>query len=237
MVLRIDMEKEQFLRLAANPHSDLNNLRFFQERIASEVILKDDFELPIKYIGGVDSAYIDDTIITACVILKWPSLEISEQKLVVSEVKFPYISTFFAFREGPSILQVLSELEIKPTILLFDSHGIAHPVFAGCASHIGVLADLPTIGVAKENLCGTWKNEPIVIGEWCPIEFQSRVVGAYYLSQKKMKPIVISIGHRISLKTAIEITRKCIKKQRQPEPIVLAHQAAILKKKDLAEKV
>ena len=220
------MDREDFLHLASNPDADLHNLRFFQEEVAQMVILKDDFNSPIEYIGGVDSAYIDDTAITACVILKWPSLDLIEQKVVCLEAKFPYISSFFAFREGPSILEALSHVEIMPDILMIDSHGISHPVFAGCASHIGVIANLPTIGVAKKNLCGQWKSEPTSVGDWVPIEFQNREVGAYFLSQENNKPIFISPGHRITLGTAVEVTRQCIKTHRLPEPIFLAHQIA-----------
>ncbi|NVM28664.1 MAG: endonuclease V [Candidatus Helarchaeota archaeon] len=220
------MDREQFLRLAANPNADLNNLRFIQQEIAQMVILKDDFIKPIKYLGGVDSAYIDDTVITACVILKWPDLELIEQKFVVSEAKFPYISTFFAFREGASILEVLSHVKMMPTILMIDSQGIAHPTFAGCASHIGVIANLPTIGVAKNVLCGEWESEPIKVGDWVSINFQTRQVGAYFLSQERNKPIIISPGHRITLKTAVNIVKKSLKKHKMPIPLHLAHQLA-----------
>lgn len=229
------MEKEQFLRLARNPNSDLKNLRFFQEEIAQMVTLKDDFAKPIQTIGGVDVAYVDDTAITACVILKWPNLEILEEKCLISEVKFPYISTFFAFREGPPILQIIEKLEIRPTILMFDSHGIAHPVFAGCASHIGVISNLPTIGVAKSILCGEWTSDPRYVGEWVTVTFQNRVVGAYLLTQQNSKPILISIGHRISLESAIEISKKCIRQHRVPEPTYLAHQLANNEKGKLEE--
>ncbi|HUX99335.1 MAG TPA: endonuclease V [Candidatus Deferrimicrobium sp.] len=227
------MDREQFLRLAANPNSDLNNLRFFQERIAQEISLKDDFELPIKSIGGVDSAYIDNTVITACVLLKWPNLDLLEQKFVVSEAKFPYISSFFAFREGPSILEVLTHIETMPTILMINSQGILHPAFVGCASHIGFLINLPTIGVAKDPLCGEWKSEPVSVGDWVPIIFLNRKVGARFLSQIESKPIIISPGHRISLETAIDCVKKSIRKNKFPEPIRLAHEVANEEKRRL----
>jgi deoxyribonuclease V len=227
------MIREKFLKLAVNPSSDLNQLRTLQEEIAQRIVKKDDFDTPIASVGGVDSAYIDETVITACVVLKWPTLELLEKKIVVGNATFPYISTFFVFREGPSILQVLSRLEIMPTILMLDSHGIAHPAFAGCASHIGVMADLPTIGVAKNILCGSWKADPISVGEWSPINFSNRVIGAYYLSQNQNKPIIISIGHRISLETAIKVTKTCIKGHRLPEPTFFAHQVANDEKKKI----
>ncbi|MHA1129220.1 MAG: endonuclease V [Candidatus Helarchaeota archaeon] len=230
------MSIECFLELAARHSPDLGELRNYQRKIAKKIIQKDQFEIPIKYIGGVDGAYLNDTIVAVCVVLKWPTLELIEKKTVISNVSFPYISSFFAFREGPSILRVLSQLEITPTILLFDSHGIAHPAFAGLASHIGVLTDLPTIGVAKNILCGSWPSDPIAVGDWSPIYFQNKIIGAYYLSQKKNKPIIISIGHRITLKTAVELTKNCIRGHRMPEPILLAHQMANAEKRKLEAK-
>ncbi len=220
------MSREKFLKLAADSSSDLSQLRALQREIAQKVIRKEDFDSPIESVGGIDSAYIGDTVITACVILKWPTLELLEKKIVVANASFPYISTYFAFREGPSILQALSELQITPTILMLDSHGVAHPRFAGCASQVGVLADLPTIGVAKNILCGSWKSDPIAVGDWAPIRLENQVIGAYYRSQKKGKPIIISIGHRISLETAVKMVKACIRSHRMPHPTFLAHQIA-----------
>ncbi|MHA1649978.1 MAG: endonuclease V [Candidatus Helarchaeota archaeon] len=230
------MNREEFLRIARESNKDLGKLRVIQEKIAKKIILKDDFPTPIKYIGGVDSAYIDDIVITACIILTWPKLELINQKCIISETKFPYLSTFFAFREGPPILEVLSSCERMPDILMINSHGILHPIFAGCASHIGVLLNLPTIGVAQNALCGEWESEPASVGEWVPIIYQNKMVGAYYLSQKESKPIFISPGHRITLETAVEFVKNSIKNHRMPEPLYLAHQQANEKKRNLIKK-
>ncbi len=227
------MDRDDFLRLAANPKTNLNKLRSIQEEIAKRVILRDNFMEPIKYIGGVDSAYRGNTVITACVIMKWPNLELVEQKIIKAEVSFPYISTYFAFREGPSILEVLEQVVIIPSILMINSHGILHPTFAGCASHIGVLTKLPTIGIAKEALCGELEAEPTRRGDWIPITFKNRTVGACLLSQKKVNPIYISPGHRITTKTAVEIVKKCITNQKWPKPIHLAHELANKMKRSL----
>ena len=230
------MDRDEFLRLAANPSANLKNLRFIQEEIAHRVILKDDFKKPIDYIGGVDSAYLENTVITACVIMKWPNLELVEQKIIKAEVFFPYISTFFAFREGPSILAVLEQVVINPSILMINSHGILHPTFAGCASHLGVITDLPTIGTAKETLCGEWKAEPNTVGDWTPITFKNKPVGGCLFSQKKMKPIFISPGHRISLQTTMEIVKKTLRKSKLPEPLQFAHNLATKERKKLVDR-
>lgn len=205
---------------------DLKSLTHIQEEIAKKVVLKDDFRVPIEYLGGVDSAYINDVAVTACVILKYEDLELVEKKSIVSTLKFPYISGYFVFREGPPILGILSKMEKIPTILMINSQGILHPTLAGCASHIGVLADLPTIGVTQRILCGSYEAEPSQVGEWTPIYYQSEVLGAYFLSLKGNKPIVISPGNRITLESAMNVVKHSLKGHKFPEPIHLAHRFA-----------
>lgn len=219
------MDREELLRISEDSNPDLEYLRQVQEEIAEKVVLRDEFDT-VEYLGGIDSAYIEDTAVTACVILKSGSFKIIEEKSIVSKVHFPYISGYFVFREGPAILDLLSEMTTLPTILMINSHGIAHPCFAGCASHIGVIANLPTIGVAQNILCGTTESEPSLLGEWSPVYYQNKIVGASFLSQKKSRPIIISPGHHISLDSAIEIVKKSIKGHKFPEPIYLAHEYA-----------
>ncbi|MHA1267574.1 MAG: endonuclease V [Candidatus Helarchaeota archaeon] len=220
------MDRDELFRIAVDPNPDLDYLRAIQKKIAELIILSDTFTRPIKYIGGVDSAYFGERVITACIIIDWQNMKVIERKVSITQVKFPYISSFFVFREGAPILDVLSQIQITPSILLIESHGISHPVFAGCASHIGVLINLPTIGVAKHILCGTPESTPKKRGDWVPLKFANRVIGAYYLSQFDNKPIVISPGHRISLETAVKIVEKMIISHRLPEPLYLAHQLA-----------
>lgn len=220
------MDRAELLKIAADPNINLNDLRGIQEQIAEKVLLQDDFDMPIAYVGGVDAAYIEDIAISACVILKWPNLELVTQKVVTRNIKFPYISTYFVFREGAAILSVLSEIEIKPTILLINSQGIMHPAFAGCASHIGVITNLPTIGVARIPLCGEWQTQPEEVGDWSVIRFRDRVVGAFLLTRKGRKPIVVSPGHRITLESSIDIVKNTLDESYYPKPLYLAHTLA-----------
>lgn len=220
------MDREELLRISGKSNPDLDYLRRIQEEIAEKVLLQDEFSTPIESLGGIDSAYINNSAITACVIIKFENLKLIEKKTIISNIKFPYISGYFVFREGPAILEILSKMTMLPTILMINSHGIAHPSFAGCASHVGVIANLPTIGVAQNILCGTYDSEPSLVGEWVPIFYQNKIVGAYFLSQKKNRPIIISPGHRITLESAIEIVKKSIRGHKFPEPIYLAHELA-----------
>lgn len=220
------MDQEELLRISANSNTDLEYLRHIQEEIAKKVVLQDQFGAPVEFLGGVDSAYINDVAVTVCVILKYEDLELVEKKSIVSTLKFPYISTYFAFREGPPILEILSKISRVPTILMINSQGILHPTSAGCASHIGILADLPTIGVTQRVLCGSYASEPSQIGDWVPICYQNKVLGAYLLSLRGNKPIIISPGHRITLESAITIVKHSLKGHKLPEPIYLAHKFA-----------
>ncbi len=220
------MDREELLRISANNNPDLEFLTHVQEEIAKKVVLRDEFSVPVEYLGGVDSAYINDVAVTACVILQYRDLKLVERKFIISTLKFPYISTYFVFREGPPILEILSKLIRLPTILMMNSQGILHPTLAGCASHIGVLADLPTIGVAQRVLCGSYASEPSQIGDWVPIYYQNKVMGAYFLSLKRNRPIAISPGHRLTLESAVNIVKNSLRGHKLPEPIYLAHKFA-----------
>jgi deoxyribonuclease V len=227
--------RSKFLELAADTNIDFEGLEAIQKKIAREIVIQDDYESPIQFIGGVDSAYLGDSIITACVIMQWPELEIVEEKFIQRTVTFPYRSTYFTFREGPSILEVMESIEEQPTLLLVNSHGVMHPRFAGCASHLGFLMNQVTIGVARNPLCGESRLEPGSVGEWVPIFFKRRIVGAKLLSQVGRKAIFVSVGHRISLETAVEIVKKSLRGNLLPEPLHCAHLLANQKKRSLLD--
>jgi deoxyribonuclease V len=197
-------------------------LRRIQEKIAKKVILEDKFSKPIKNMAGFDLAFSNDNIIATGIVLDYKLLIVKEIKTIEIEVSFPYIPTFLTFREGPSIIKVYKKLKIKPDVLMINGQGITHPVFCGIASHVGVLLDKPSIGVAQSRLVGKYK-EPIKVGDYSAIKYQNRKVGYAYKSKENCRPILISPGHRISLGTSLKITKNCIKKHKLPEPVYLAH--------------
>lgn len=215
------------------PQHYLNRLRKQQLRLASRVVIADHFERPVRVVAGFDLAYLNDHAIAAAVSLRLPTLELVERKTLLEEVSFPYIPTFLAFREAPPIINLLRRLEVEPDIIMLDAHGIAHPVHLGCASHVGVLVEKPTIGVAKRLLCGEYGQEPERVGEWVPLTYEGRVVGAVFKSREGCRPIFISPGHMITLKSSIQIVRDCIRGHRLPEPLRLAHQLAVMERRRL----
>jgi len=205
---------------------DLGRLRRIQERIAAKIVTEDDFGKPISRVTGFDIAYFDDEAIAAAVTMDFDTLAVLEEAFVKEEVLFPYVATFLAFREGPLIIKLTKKLRLKPDVLMVNSHGMAHPLFCGCASYVGVCLGRPTLGVAGSRLVGEYEYAPKKLGEWAPLKYQDRIVGAALLSKKGSKPIFISIGHMISLETAIEIAKHFLTGSKLPEPIKLAHDLA-----------
>ncbi len=173
---------------------------------------------------GVDVAYKDENALTVGVLFSWPELKQQNIFYRVDKVHFPYIPTLLSFREGTIIIRFLKNLPMKPNLLMVNAHGIAHPLKCGCASYIGLLTDTPTIGVAKRVICGEIiksKDENITY-----LQYDNKNIGAILNSDKKSKEIVVSPGHRVSLKTAIQITIKTLKSYRLPIILEEAHRKA-----------
>ncbi|MBE0411980.1 MAG: endonuclease V [Anaerolineales bacterium] len=183
----------------------------------------------ILSVGGVDVAYFGDWLIAATVVMSFPSLEKIGQATASVPVTFPYIPGLLSFREGPSILVSMGKLESLPDVLLVDGHGMAHPRRFGIASHIGVLLDLPSVGCAKSLLIG--EHEPLseTVGSSANIRHGSEIVGLAFRTRTGVKPVYVSVGHKIDLPSATEIIMACSKGFRLPEPIRCAHNLATQK--------
>ena len=220
---------KNFLAYSQRYIDNEDKLRELQVLEEKKIVLKDGFSFPPSTIAGVDAAYKNNTAYTACVTVNFEDLELLEKKVIKSELTYPYKQGFFVFREGPPMLELISKLEIMPDVIIINSHGISHPLGIGAASHIGILINKPTIGVAQRILCGD-ADIPRKKGDFSSIYYKNKVVGYAYLSQARTKPIFISPGHLISLETSILIVKKTIKGQKLPEPLWLAHQLANLNK-------
>lgn len=197
-------------------------LRKKQKEIAKKVILEDDFSERIKTIAGFDLAFKDDTAFVAGVLLDYETLITREIKIIKTKLPFPYIPTFLTFREGPPIIKLYKKLKTMPGIMMINGQGISHPLRCGIASHVGVLLDTPSIGVAQSRLCGEYK-EPKEVGDHSLLKYEGKSVGYVYKSKKNCRPIFISPGHRISLKSSLEIVKNCMKNFKLPTPLYLAH--------------
>jgi deoxyribonuclease V len=198
-------------------------MRRIQREIAARVILEDEFNKDITSVAGIDIAFLNDLAIVSCITLSYNSLETRFKTLSTARISFPYISTLLSFREAPPIIDLINSIELKADVFLINAHGIAHPFFCGCASYVGVLANIPTIGVASRNLCGEYGDEPKDAREYVPMYYGGRSIGWVFKSKRDCRPIFISPGHLISLKSSLDITAKCTKNHKLPEPLYLAH--------------
>ncbi|UCH01869.1 MAG: endonuclease V, partial [Candidatus Bathyarchaeota archaeon] len=176
-----------------------------QRNISMHIRLHDGFKQPINMVSGIDLSFIEDLSIASCVTCFFSSLEIVNNKTIVRELSIPYISTYLGFREGPPIIELINSIDYESNIFLINAHGIAHPRFCGCASYVGVLTQKPTIGVASTNLCGNYVSEPHIVEHYEPMYYNNRPIGWIFKSNKNCKPIFISPGHLVSLKSSLEI--------------------------------
>ncbi len=211
----------------------LKEARELQKKLASQVIEENRFE-KIENVCGLDVSYYKDKAIACAVVLNLEDMRVLEERVVYTEISFPYIPTLLSFRETPPILKVAKSLKSSVDLFMVDSNGRLHPFLLGAASHFGILIDKPTIGVAKTLLCG--EVQPKKEEErYSFIILNGNVVGAAVTTRIGAKPVFVSVGHKISLKTAIEIVLET-SRIRIPEPIRLADRLSKLSKKELKDK-
>jgi deoxyribonuclease V len=157
------------------------------------------------------------------VVVRLPSLEPVARAWARGRVRFPYVPGYLSFREGPVFLSAVRRLRVRPDLWLFDGQGIAHPRGFGLAAHLGVLLGAPSVGCAKSRLVGEHAEPGRRRGEWAPLVLDGRRVGAVLRTRASVRPLYVSVGHRISLPAAIGWVLACCR-YRVPEPIRLAEQ-------------
>ncbi len=198
-----------------------------QERLRSRVERRDRLGA-VHWVGGVDVGFEDGGRVTraAVAVLNFPELALVESAVVRCPTSFPYVPGLLSFREVPAILQALSQLRSLPDLLICDGQGLAHPRRFGLACHLGLLVDLPSIGVAKSRLIGEHGPVGSERGDWQPLVEVGEVIGAALRTRPGTKPVFVSIGQRVSLETALDYTLRCQGKYRLPEPTRQAHHLA-----------
>lgn len=207
--------------------TDVAAARAVQERMRDTVIVKDRLG-GVRRVAGIDVGFEDGGCTTraAVVVLDFPGLEFSDQAISRGPTRFPYVPGYLSFRESPQVLEALDLLETQPDLLLCDAHGLAHPRRFGLACHLGVVTDLPSIGVAKSRLIGTHAELPPQRGQWVPLLDKGETIGAVLRTRDNVSPVYVSIGHRISLPTAIDYVLACTPRFRLPETTRRAHRLA-----------
>jgi deoxyribonuclease V len=218
--------------------ADLEEAKKAQLEMAEKICLEDDFGV-IRLIGGMDvsnNLYDPSRMIySACVTLQ--SSVMRELAHAQNKALFPYIPGYLGFREAPALIEAFKQLKGKPDLLFVDGHGISHPRGVGIASQVGVILNIPAIGVAKSILVGT--PEGILserAGSHIPLVWKGREIARVVRTKRGAKPLIISAGHRITLQTAVGIVLEASKGYRLPEPTRQAHLAANKYRKDQISK-
>lgn len=206
-----------------------------QQELRSRVALTNAFSAiaDLKTIAGIDVSHSKDNISHAAIVLiGMPQLTPLESVRVSLPTTFPYIPGLLSFREIPVILAGLAKLKASPDLLMVDGHGIAHPRRLGIAAHLGVLTDLPALGVAKSRLTGRYDEPGPEKGSCSFLISGKERIGSVLRSKKKCRPLFISPGHKIDHEQALAVTLQCITRYRLPEPTRLADKLS--KQKDAA---
>ena len=196
-----------------------------QEELRPQVVLRTTWE-ELSVIGAVDCAHRagSDEGVAGIVLYRYPDLVELSHTVVEHPVRFPYVPGLLAFRELPLILAAVESLSQLPDLMLVDGQGIAHPRRLGIASHLGVILDRPTIGCAKSVLVGKAVQPAQRAGSWTPLKEARETIGALLRTRAGTKPMVVSPGHRVDLKTALAVVTRCCDGQRIPKPLREADQ-------------
>jgi deoxyribonuclease V len=198
--------------------------RALQEGLRGQVVERDAFG-EIRRVAGADVSYDRGSpeLFAAVVVLDAETLELVEASGVRATARFPYVPGYLSFRELPAVLEAFGRLRALPDLVLCDGQGRAHPRRFGLACHLGVLLDLPSIGCAKSRLVGTHREPGARRGSHVRLLDEGEVIGEVVRTREAVKPIYVSIGHRVSLATARKLALRFARKHRVPEPVRAAH--------------
>ncbi len=190
-----------------------------QERLRDQVILEDRFAA-IRFVAGADLAFDPrtDVAFAGVIVYRFPGLEEVERQMARRPLRFPYVPGLLSFRESPALIAAFARLRTEPDLILIDGHGRAHPRRFGIACHLGVLFDKPTIGCAKSLLVGEYQEPGRRAGSATSLVFDGERVGVTLRTRDNVKPIFVTVGHRVSLDTAVGLVKKCLDGTRIPKP-------------------
>lgn len=198
-----------------------------QKKLREKVILEP-LVSPVSHIGGCDVSMnlFSNVVYAGFVVLSYPDLAIVEHAVVKETISFPYIPGLLSFREIPPLLKAWEKLTIKPDIICVDGVGVAHPRRLGIATHLGLILEVPTIGIAKSVLVGSYHEPDTQKGSSSPLldPQTSEQLGIALRTKDNVKPIFISPGYKITIEDAENIVRSSLGKYRIPEPTRLAHE-------------
>ena len=197
--------------------------RAVQDELRLRLDLADRYA-PLRTIAGVDVGYdlAANASLASVVVLSFPDLVPVDAAKAVLPTGFPYVPGLLSFREIPVLLEALAKLEAPPDLLMVDGQGIAHPRRVGIATHLGLVTDLPAIGVAKSRLCGSHDEPGPRKGDRALLRDGEERIGTVLRSRDGVRPLYVSPGHRVGHDSAVEIVLACLTRYRLPEPTRLA---------------
>ncbi len=194
-----------------------------QKRLARR-IQRRPLEVPPRWIAGLDAAFTPDGCDCLAAVVLWDAVtcRVVEAHTAARRLRFPYIPGLLSFRETPALLAALRRLGRRPDVVMCDGHGLAHPRRFGIACHVGLLTRLPAIGCAKSRLTGQHAEPGRERGSVSVLTDGAEVIGEVVRTQTAVKPVFVSVGHKIDLATAREVVLRCSLRYRLPEPTRLA---------------
>ncbi len=186
-----------------------------------------------KLVAGVDAAFSRNGQYCIAGVVLWDikKKKIIEHHTASKNLIFPYIPGLLTFREGSAVIAALRKLNMKPDLLICDGQGIAHQRRFGIASHVGIITGIPSIGCGKSRLIGEYKEPSLKKGKGSPLYFGSEELGTVLRTKDYVKPVFVSIGHKMDLRSAEKLILQCCTKYRLPEPVRLADRLVATAKK------
>jgi deoxyribonuclease V len=201
--------------------------RRLQGELASRVVEGPPLDLSrVRYVAGADVSTQGDLGYATVVVLSFPDLSVVEVRGYESRLTFPYVPGLLAFRETPSVVGALREVESEVDAVIFDAHGLAHPRGMGLASHLGLFIDVPSVGCAKSRLVGEHEEPGSEKGDTADLVYRKKVVGKVVRTRPRVSPVYVSVGNRIDLVSSVDLVLQCCTRYRLPETTRQAHNAA-----------
>ena len=214
-------ELKNLANLYANNPPSVKEAFRFQSELSKKVIRKKVYS-KIETVAGADLAIFtkQKKLLCGIIVFSYPDLLVIERVHTITDEKFPYIPGLLAFREGPAIIETFKKIKNKPDLIMIDGQGLAHPRFFGIACHVGVLLNIPSIGVAKKKLFGEYAEPARLKGNWNELKNKTsnETIGAVVRTKDYVKPVFVSIGNKIDLASSVKLVLNCSRGYRIPEP-------------------
>jgi deoxyribonuclease V len=190
----------------------------------ADLVVEQPLPIEPRLIAGLDASFSADGVWCLGAVVVWDRLtrQVVEQRVAAKRARFPYIPGLLSFREAPALLAALRRLRIQPELLMCDGQGRAHPRRFGLACHLGVLTDLPVMGCAKSVLFGAGESPGKARGAVADLRFERELLGRAVRTRCQVRPVYVSVGHRVTLEDAVRWTLACAVGYRLPEPTRLA---------------